>query len=181
MFPCFVIGLVLLLLLPTHQIISSTLLITTPTPSLVKTSLKGILLSLRKPRENIQVCHNVSLTSQRQVTDILLTHYQLSPDCRWAVGRLVAYISGKICWPSVGRLLVDTRPTVGEQSADRRSTDGRQLTDSRPTGFLGRSSSQLPILCKSISGESYFQSPVVEFTIKSFTPQFQKCQFVSSE
>ena len=45
----------------------------------------------------------------------------------------------------VGRLLVDTRPAVGQQWADCRSTDGRQLTDSRPTGFLGRSSSQLPI------------------------------------
>ncbi|CAH3121879.1 unnamed protein product [Porites lobata] len=42
----------------------------------------------RKPRENIQVCHNVSPTSYRQVTDILPTHYQLSPDCWWAVGRL---------------------------------------------------------------------------------------------
>ena len=127
MFPCFVIGLVLLLLLPTHQIISSTLLITTPTPSLVKTSLKGILLSLRKPRENIQVCHNVSPTSYRQVTDILPTHYQLSPDCRWAVSRLVAYISGKICWPSVGRLSANSRLTVGRHTADSRPTVDRQV------------------------------------------------------
>ena len=53
--------------------------------------------------------------------------------CRPTVGQQVAYISGKICSPSVGRLSVDRRPTVG-----------RQLTDSRLTGFLGRSSSQLP-------------------------------------
>ena len=38
------------------------------------------------------------------------------------------------CWLTVGRLSVTCR-----------STDGRQLTDSRPTGFLGSSSSQLPI------------------------------------
>ena len=102
----------------------------------------------RKPRENIQVCHNVSPTSFRQVTDILPTHYQLSVGCRPTVGRLSADRQpifraksvGRLtagCRPTVGRLLVDTRPTVGQQSADCRSTDGRQLTDSRPTGFWG--------------------------------------------
>ena len=39
------------------------------------------------------------------------------------------------CWLAVGRLSVTCR-----------STDGQQLTDSWPTGFLGSSSSQLPIL-----------------------------------
>ena len=38
------------------------------------------------------------------------------------------------CWLAVGRLSVTCRSTVG-----------RQLTDSRPTGFLGSSSSQLPM------------------------------------
>ncbi|CAH3153979.1 unnamed protein product, partial [Porites lobata] len=79
--------------------------------------------------ENIQVCHNVSPTSYRQVTDILPTHYQLSVDCWSTVGRQVAYISDKICWPSVGRLLVDTPPTVGRLSVDRRPTVDRQSTD----------------------------------------------------
>ena len=87
----------------------------------------------RKPRENIQVCHNVSPTSYRQVTDILPTHYQLSPDCRWAVGRQVAYISGKICWPSDGRLSANSRPTVCRHTADSRPTVGRLSVDRRPT------------------------------------------------
>ena len=43
------------------------------------------------------------------------------------------------CWLTVGRLSVTCR-----------STDGRQLTDSRPTGFLGSSSSQLPMLLVSV-------------------------------
>ena len=38
------------------------------------------------------------------------------------------------CWLAVGRLSVTCR-----------STDGRQLTNSWPTGFLGSSSSQLPL------------------------------------
>ena len=98
-----------------------------------------------KPRENIKVCVNVSWTSYRQATDRLPTHYQQSADCQSTVGRQVAYISGKTCQP-VGQLLADKRPTVSRLSADRRPTVGRQLTDSQPTGFLGSSSSQLPLL-----------------------------------
>ena len=45
------------------------------------------------------------------------------------------------CWLAVGRLSVTCR-----------STDGRQSTDSRPTGFLGSSSSQLPIFQLSCNG-----------------------------
>ena len=47
----------------------------------------------------------------------------LSADCRSTVGRQVAYISGKTCWPSVDQLSTncrdDCRPTVDWQSADR--------------------------------------------------------------
>ena len=50
------------------------------------------------------------------------------------------------CWLAVGRLSVTCR-----------STDGRQLTDSWPTGFLGSSSSQLPILL-----EDQIQSVLLE-------------------
>ena len=81
----------------------------------------------RKQRENIQVCVNVLSTIYRQVTDRLLTHYQLSADCRLTVGRQVAYISGKTCWPSVGQLLADRRPTVGRRSVDRWPTVSRQV------------------------------------------------------
>ena len=84
----------------------------------------------RKPRENIQVCVSVLPTSYRQVTDTLPTVGQLSTDCRPTVGRQVAYVSGKTCWPSVGRLSADKRPTVGQLSADRRPTVGRLSADS---------------------------------------------------
>ena len=85
------------------------------------------------------------LTFYRQATDRLPTHYQLSADCRPTVGRQVTYISGKTCWPSVSYLSADKRPTVGRQATNSQPTAGRQLTDSRPTGFLGSSSSQLPV------------------------------------
>ena len=58
----------------------------------------------RKPRENIQVCGKV-----------LPTGYQHITNCRPTVGRQSAYISGKTCWPSVGRQTADSRPTVGRQ------------------------------------------------------------------
>ena len=37
------------------------------------------------------------------------------------------------------------RPTVGQQTANSQPTVGRQTADIRPTGFLGSSSSQLPM------------------------------------
>lgn len=43
------------------------------------------------------------------------------------------------------RQVTDTLPTVSRLLADCRLTVGRQSADSRPTGFLGSSSSQLPI------------------------------------
>ena len=81
----------------------------------------------RKPRENIQVCHNVSPTSYRQVTDILPTHYQLSPDCRPTGSLYFGQNLLAVCRPTVGRLLVDTRPTVGRQTADSWPTVDRQV------------------------------------------------------
>ena len=90
----------------------------------------------------VNVCVNVSRTSYRQATDRLPTHYQQSADCRPTVGN----ISGKTCRPSVGQLSADRRPTVGRQTANCRPTVGRQTPNCRPTGFLGSSSSQLPIL-----------------------------------
>ena len=100
----------------------------------------------RKPRENIQVCVNVLPTSYRQVTDRLPTHYQLSSDCRPTGSLYFGQNLSADSWPTVGRLSADSWPTVGQLSADIRPTVGRQLTDSRPTGFLGSSSSQLPLL-----------------------------------
>ena len=85
-------------------------------------------------------------TSYRHLTDTSPTVGRLSVICRPTVGRLIVYVLGKTCWPSVGRQTADSRPTVGRQSADRRPTVGQQTADSRPTGFLGSSSSQLPIL-----------------------------------
>ena len=75
--------------------------------------------------------------------------------CRPTVGRLIVYVLGKTCRPSVGRQTANRRPTVGQQTADSRPTDsqlsanrrptvGQQTANSRPTGFLGSSSSQLP-------------------------------------
>ena len=78
----------------------------------------------------VNVCVNVSRTSYRQATDRLPTHYQQSADCRPTVGRQVAYISGKTCRPSVGRLSADSRPTVGRQVFW-----GALLHDYRPSLF----------------------------------------------
>ena len=52
---------------------------------------------------------------------------------RLTVGRQVAYISSKTCWPSVGQLSADKRPTVGQLSADRQPTVGRLWANCRPT------------------------------------------------
>ena len=47
---------------------------------------------------------------------------------------------------------------VVRQSVTCQSTDSRQLTDSRPTGFLGSSSSQFPVVlgCSGVSGLSTY-------------------------
>ena len=84
-------------------------------------------------------------TSYRHLTDTSPTVGRLSVVCRPTLGQLIVYVLGKTCRPSVGRQTADSRPTVGQQSADRRPTVGQQTADSRPTGFLGSSSSQLPI------------------------------------
>ena len=72
-------------------------------------------------------------TGYRHLTDTLPTVARLSVGCRPTVGRQVAYISGKICWPSVGRLSANSRPTVGRHTADSRPTVGRLSVDRRPT------------------------------------------------
>ena len=72
---------------------------------------------------------NIVPTYYRQVTDILPTHHQLSADCRSFVGRLIVYVLGKPCRPSVGQQTADSRPTVGRQTADSRPTDDRQSAD----------------------------------------------------
>ena len=73
------------------------------------------------------------ITLYRHITDKLPTSYRHITNCRPTVGRLIVYVLGKTCQPSVGRQTADKRPTVGQQTAD-----------SRQTGFLGSSSSQLP-------------------------------------
>ena len=87
----------------------------------------------RKPRENIQVCHNVSPTSYRQVTDILPTHYQLSPDCRPTGSLYFGQNLLAVCRPTVGQQSADCWSTHGRQSANSRPTVGRQTADSWPT------------------------------------------------
>ena len=52
---------------------------------------------------------------------------RLSADTLPTVYRQVAYISGKICWPSVGQHTADSRPTVGRQTADSWPTVDRQV------------------------------------------------------
>ena len=95
-------------------------------------------------------------TERKRFTDKLPTGYRHITNSRPTVGQQVAYISDKTCRPSVSQLSADKRPTVGQLSADRRPTVGRQTTNCRPTvdrqltnsrltGFLGSSSSQLPM------------------------------------
>ena len=86
----------------------------------------------KKKSENWEKTLRFVLTFHGQATDKLPTGYRHITNSRPTVGRQVAYISGKTCQPSVGRL----------------------SADSWPTGFLGSSSSQLPLnqtwLCPSI-------------------------------
>ena len=84
----------------------------------------------------------VYYSETRQITDRF--SYRHITNCRPTVSQQSAYISGKTCWPFVGRQTADSRPTVGQQTTNSRPTVGRQFTDTRPTGFLGCSSSQLP-------------------------------------
>ena len=72
--------------------------------------------------ENREKTLRFVLTFHGQATDKLPTGYRHITNSRPTVGRQVAYISGKTCWPTVGQL-----------SADR---------------FLGSSSSQLPAVAQ---------------------------------
>ena len=96
------------------------------------------------------------ITLYRHITDKLPTSYRHITNCRPTVGRLSADCRltdslcfgenlSAVCRPTDGRQSANSRPTDGRQSADRRPTVGQQTADSRPTGFLGSSSSQLPV------------------------------------
>ena len=63
----------------------------------------------------------VYYSETRQITDRF--SYRTLP----TVVRLSAYISGKTCWPFVGRQTADSRPTVGRQTTNSRPTVGRQV------------------------------------------------------
>ena len=91
-------------------------------------------------------------TLYRHITDKLPTSYQHITNCRPTVSRSTDSLCfgenlSAVCRPTDGRQMADSRPTVGWQTANSRPTDGRQSTDSRLTGFLGSSSSQLPVTC----------------------------------
>ncbi|CAH3033779.1 unnamed protein product [Porites lobata] len=83
--------------------------------------------------ENREKTFKFVITFHQQATDRLPTSYRHITNCRPTVGRQVAYISGKICWPSDGRLSANSRPTVGRHTADSRPTVGRLSVDRRPT------------------------------------------------
>ena len=61
--------------------------------------------------ENREKTLRFVLTFHGQATDKLPTGYRHITNSRPTVGRQVAYISGKTCRPSVGRLSADCRPT----------------------------------------------------------------------
>ena len=67
----------------------------------------------------------VYYSETRQITDRF--SYRHITNCRPTVGQQSAYISGKTCWPFVGRQTADKRPTVGQLSANRRPTVSRQV------------------------------------------------------
>ena len=66
------------------------------------------------------------ITLYQHITDKLPTSYRHITNCRPTVGRLIVYVLGKTCWPTVGWLMADRRPTDGRLSANRRPTDGQQ-------------------------------------------------------
>ena len=112
------------------------------------------------------------ITLYRHITDKLPTSYRHITNCRPSVGRLSADCRptdslcfgenlSAVCRPTDGRQSANSRPTDGRQTADSRPTVGRQSADSRPTGFLGSSSSQLPI-------SAIISSP----------PQFSCCEWI---
>ena len=95
------------------------------------------------------------ITLYRHITDKLPTSYRHITNCWPTVGRLIVYVLGKTCQPTDGQQMADSRPTVGRQTANSRPTDGRQSANRRLTGFLGSSSSQLPLatmesMCKDL-------------------------------
>ena len=59
------------------------------------------------------------ITLYRHITDKFPTSYRHITNCRPTVGRLIVYVLGKTCRPSVGRHTADSRPTVGQQTANR--------------------------------------------------------------
>ena len=111
----------------------------------------------RKPRENNKVCVNVLPTSYRQVTDTLPTVGRLSAHCRPTGSLYFRQNLSAVCRPTVGRRTADSRPTVG-----------RQLTNSQPTGFLGSSSSQLPIQQQILQTNSQGNVQQLETRIKNW-------------
>ena len=97
--------------------------------------------------------------------DRLPTRYRQVANRSPTVGRLLAdtlasnithTVGGQLdnSRPTVGRQSADCCPTVGQQSANSWPTVGQQLTDSRPTGFLGSSSSQLPLFQRNYAGNT---------------------------
>ena len=95
--------------------------------------------------ENREKTLRFVLTFYRQATDRLPTHYQQSADCRPTGSLYFGQNLSAVCQPTVGWQTADSRPTVGWQTTNCRPTVDQQLTNSRPTGFLGSSSSQLPM------------------------------------
>ena len=96
--------------------------------------------------ENREKTLRFVLTFYRQATDRLPTHYQQSADCRPTGSLYFGQNLSAVCRPTVGWQTADSRPTVSRQTTNCRPTVDRQLTNNRPTGFLGSSSSQLPLL-----------------------------------
>ena len=106
--------------------------------------------------ENREKTFKFVITFHQQATDRLPTSYRHITNCRPTVGGLSAdcrptgslYFGQNllaVCRPTVGQQSADCWSTHGRQSANSRPTVGQQTADSWPTGFLGRSSSQLPI------------------------------------
>ena len=95
--------------------------------------------------ENREKTLRFVLTFYRQATDRLPTHYQQSADCRPTGSLYFGQNLSAVCRPTVGQQTADSRPTASRQTTNCRPTVNRQLTNSQLTGFLGSSSSQLPV------------------------------------
>ena len=65
--------------------------------------------------KNVELSRSINFNFNRQSTDKLRTDYQQSADMLPTVGGLSTDRSLKLwknCWPTVGRLLANSRPTV---------------------------------------------------------------------